>query len=714
MKKRAQPPDSHTYTIILRGLAMHKDHPHSLIRALSVYNSMFAPNSPVKPSIIHSNAVLKVCARRLDMDALYGVAARLPTHGAGAPDNQTFTTILNAVRHSAWTFGGSVISETPEDTAKRRHRAAMEGRRMWDDVIRRWRKGDIWIDEELVCAMGRLLLISRHPQDLDDVLSLVEQTMAIPRAIPLLNAPERSSVAPVPARLYQKSAERLPDDDEPGMNKTAIKEEQEEDDDGYEEEQREEGLDEVGEEEPLKEEAVEKGFEYIEDKEDNVHLHQTDQPDQSPQLDEASGSFGASTIDPMLNSSPVISDSEFTPADLSHATVFNPKTRRTQPVSYVRPGNNTLSLLMDACVEMHAGRAAQDYWGRLTAAVADGGYGIYPDAENYFMYLRLLRLQRSSRLAIELLEEKLGSADANVDKSGTLVFGPMTSKYGHDLAVPKTFRIAMSACVRDKTNPQVLGHAIRLLRLMQARLPEPDPVVLGMYLEVASMAGRRSQVRTGEKMGWQRLLKAVEVAEVSFRNLKSLLNFGYGEVGLEQEEERERRLKNGSEKMGMAALEDARRRVDVYDQQLALADDTGALPRPTKPLRERVPNSTRRGILDLARGMVSAYDRVLDEGQEELSPMIRHRCLDMRHTWAAYISRSMGCGREREAWRGGWVTSAKRREPRRGERSQKGQERRDDGEGREDEVADMMKETENGQGEVQADTDGKVREDRHI
>ncbi|MCJ1302565.1 hypothetical protein MMC08_005369, partial [Hypocenomyce scalaris] len=202
MKKRAQPPDSHTYTILLRGLASHQDYSQTLSRALSVYNSMFAPNSPVKPSITHSNAVLKVCGRRGDIDALYGIAAKLPTHGVGAPDNLTFTTILNAVRHAAWTFNGSKIGETPAETTERRQRAVNEGRRMWDDIIGRWRKGNIWIDEALVCAMGRLQLMGRHPTNLDAVLSLVEQTMAIPRMVPRLNDPERSSVAPVPSRLF--------------------------------------------------------------------------------------------------------------------------------------------------------------------------------------------------------------------------------------------------------------------------------------------------------------------------------------------------------------------------------------------------------------------------------------------------------------------------------------------------------------------------------
>lgn len=708
MKKRAQPPDSHTYTIIFRGLAVHKSLPHSLIRALSIYSSMFAPNSPVKPSITHSNAVLKVCARRLDMDALYGIAAKLPTHGAGAPDNLTFTTILNAVRHAAWTFDGSEIGEKPEETAERRHRAAMEGRRMWDDIIKRWRKGDIWIDEELVCAMGRLLLISRHPQDLDDVLSLVEQTMAIPRAIPHINAPERSSVAPVPARLFQNSPQRLSNGDEPGMNKITMGEEDEE----REEEQQEKWLEEAGEEDRLKEAGKEEVFEdFAEEEEENVRFRQTDQPDPPPQLNEASKSSSAKSIDQNPISSPVLSESEFTPVDISHAEVFNPKTRTTQPVAYVRPGSNTLSLLMDACIGMRAATAAQDYWGLLTASVPAGGHGVAPDAENYFTYLRLLRLTRSSRLAIDLLEENLGSPDAQIDKSGTLVLGSMASKHGRDLAVPKTFRIAMSACVRGKSNPRALDHATRLLRLMQARLPEPDLVALGMYLEVASAGGVRTEVRTGEKVAWQRQLEAIEVAEVSFGNLKSLLNFGYGEVGLE-EEERERMRKNGTAQMEMEARDDERRRLEnVHEDRQALADESEGLPKTVKPRRDRVPDKTRWEAIELAKRMVSAYDRVLDGGKEEVDRTIRGRCLRMRNRWAAYISRWKGCGMRKGVWGEDGGLEARLR------KGKDGSEWRDEGGRSQGEGGRSLgegRERRRGQGEDEGDTDGTGKEEGSV
>ncbi|SLM40573.1 Pentatricopeptide repeat [Lasallia pustulata] len=598
MKKRAQPPDSHTYTIIFRGLATYKDHEHSLLRALSIYNSMFAPNSPVKPSITHSNAVLKVCARRLDMDALYGIAAKLPTHGAGAPDNLTFTTILNAVRHAAWTFDGRRIGETPEETAARRRRAVMEGRRIWDDVIKRWRKGDIWIDEELVCAMGRLLLISRHPQDLDDVLSLVEQTMAIPRAIPRLNAPERSSVAPVPARLFSNSSQRPLTDNEPGRDKSAMGE-------GEQEEWLEEA-----EVERLEEEAEGEELEGSEEREDDVQIRQTDQPHQAPQLDEASESSGANHIVYGPSISPVLSDSEFAPVDISHAKAFDPRTRTTQPLAYVRPGNNTLSLLMDACIGMRAAAAAQDYWGILTGEVQDGGHGVSPDAENYFMYLRLLRLKRSSRLAVELVEEKLGSADAHFDKSRTLVLGPMSSRHGNELAVPKTFRIAMSACVRDNANPRVLDSATRLLRLMQARLPEPDLKTLAMYLDVAAGAGVRSEVPRGGVVAWKRLLGATEVAEGSLQNMRSLLSFGYGEVALEQAEREWRRKEEMPGEVQAVAVagdnddDNARRLGDLHEDRPLVGEELGGfLRKAAKPRQDRVPDKDRGKAVELARRM---------------------------------------------------------------------------------------------------------------
>ncbi|KAI4144395.1 MAG: hypothetical protein L6R39_004203, partial [Caloplaca ligustica] len=142
---------------------------------------MFADNCPVKPNIIHTNTVLKVCALAKDMDALWGIAAKLPTRGPGASNNLTFTIILNAIRNIAWHNDKDLPDETLEEKGLRRQRAVMQGRRMWEEIIPRWRAGDMWIDEELVCAMGRLLLLGSTEKDYRDVLALADQVMAIPR-----------------------------------------------------------------------------------------------------------------------------------------------------------------------------------------------------------------------------------------------------------------------------------------------------------------------------------------------------------------------------------------------------------------------------------------------------------------------------------------------------------------------------------------------------
>jgi hypothetical protein len=191
MKKRAQFPDSYTYSIVLRGLSFNTHHSGVVGKALSVYYSLSAPNSRVKPSIIHTNSALRVCARALDMDALWGIAGTIPESGPGAANVVTYITIINAIRQNI--LLNAPIGETEEEAAARRERAVVEGRRMWEDIIKRWRNGDMLIDEGLVCAMGRLLLEGTRPRDWDDVLSLVEQTMDIPRLVPRLGSIERQN-----------------------------------------------------------------------------------------------------------------------------------------------------------------------------------------------------------------------------------------------------------------------------------------------------------------------------------------------------------------------------------------------------------------------------------------------------------------------------------------------------------------------------------------
>jgi len=184
MKKRAQFPDSYSYNILLTGLADHAHQQSTVLSALSIYHSLHAPNSRVKPTTMHSNSALNVCARNNDLDALWGIVSRLPSKGAGSADNYTFTIILNAIRQNVLVSIGDEGGET--NSTQAREAAVMQGRTIWADIMYRWRQGDLWIDERLVCAMGRLLEIGERPRDCDDIFSLVQQTMNIPRLFPRL------------------------------------------------------------------------------------------------------------------------------------------------------------------------------------------------------------------------------------------------------------------------------------------------------------------------------------------------------------------------------------------------------------------------------------------------------------------------------------------------------------------------------------------------
>ena len=345
MKKRGQLPDAYTFTLLLRGYAAHPNYSRSVERALSLYHSMSADNSPCKPSTIHTNAVLEVCARAGDLDGLFGIAAKLPQKGVGSPDNFTFTTILNAIRNVAWQ-DVNIPKESVESKTARRRRPIAQGRRIWADIIARWKAGQIIIDERLACAMGRLLLTGGLPKDggdsrdFDDVLSLMEQTMKLRREIPRIGDPSRKthllgtgpSITPVEQETVRVAKEdrTLNDDVEP--------------------------------------EAL---------------LNSQDSTDIDPTESSAFSTELLSTDKPA--------------DDLS--SVFDPIPDSGSRI-YAVPGRNTLSLVIDACIRMRAYAAAQAYWGRITSSVK-------PDMENYHMYLRLLRACRASALALDLLSSML-------------------------------------------------------------------------------------------------------------------------------------------------------------------------------------------------------------------------------------------------------------------------------------------------------------------
>ncbi|KAI9788255.1 MAG: hypothetical protein M1816_007021 [Peltula sp. TS41687] len=387
MKKRAQTPDSYTYGLILRGLTEALDPQSSVAKALSIYQSMQAPNSPIKPAITHVNLVLKICAKVKDLDSLWSVASKLPERGIGAPDAITWTTILNAIRFEAESVSGPLRST--EQVFEWKQKAVIKGRRIWGDLVGKWRVGDLQVDEQLVSAMGRLLLLGGQPRDYDDVLSLVKQTMCIPRM-----------------------ASRLPLREGKGANKS-------------------------------------------------------DATTTSPRLlGDGHGKSEDLEVSPRNDAE---KSSEFEvlvvarPARLEKPLVHT--------VSYASPSYNTLSLLIEACEKLFNKKAAMRYWEYFQQNV-----GLAPDSANYHSYLRVLRVMRAGGQALEIVR--------------------MMAKRPEIPLETKTFRIAMSACARDKINRQSFDHANELMELMKTHLSGGgyDPVSMIGYLEVAQHARDRGKV----------------------------------------------------------------------------------------------------------------------------------------------------------------------------------------------------------------------------
>ncbi|KAI8628665.1 hypothetical protein F5Y19DRAFT_109275 [Xylariaceae sp. FL1651] len=176
MKKRAQQPNVQTFTIIFRGCA-RSEHPKLAVsEAVKLYQNMLSVGR-IKPNTIHLNAVLHVCAKVEDLDSMFTIL-QSSTEGLRTPNNMTYTTIFNALRAKANKTPSADLTEDEINEGKAS--AIKRAKAIWEEVIARWWAGSLIIDEELVCAMGRILLMGDY-QDAVAVEALIEQTMMIPK-----------------------------------------------------------------------------------------------------------------------------------------------------------------------------------------------------------------------------------------------------------------------------------------------------------------------------------------------------------------------------------------------------------------------------------------------------------------------------------------------------------------------------------------------------
>ncbi|KAH8691259.1 hypothetical protein BGW36DRAFT_349157 [Talaromyces proteolyticus] len=158
-------------------------------------------------------------------------------------------------------------------------------------------------------------------------------------------------------------------------------------------------------------------------------------------------------------------------------------------LTLLKPDNMILNRILKTCRILTKGTAAgKEYWKYFT--LDEKGHKLEPDEANFHEYLRVLRVSRSSQGAVDLIRNQMLS-------TGFLE--------------GKTFHIAMSCCLRDRQNPNVLLNAKEMLAIMDRNLPLPDPRPLTSFLELSNALLSNPQ--------WLLRLRGLEDIDQSATNL---------------------------------------------------------------------------------------------------------------------------------------------------------------------------------------------------
>jgi hypothetical protein len=318
--------------------------------ALSIYRSIYDLNSAVKPSIIHSNAMLTVCVRQGHIDTLWEIASELPEDGPCSPDAVTYTLILRAIR-DAMVSDVRKMSEI-DRILERTAQGIKEGKRIWSDVVYRWSKGQLNLDIQLVRTMAQLLLEGGRERDCYDVFALMNQTTGIP-ILAKKPPPERQRKHEMVRRQGSRSTENKELEDVPFVD---------------------EGNRPYKPAETEMEEPKEKA-------------------EQEKEVDEDEDEEFENLFDAVVSTD-------------STSTI---KKGTTGP-SYLVPGDKELTIIMKTCFVMTQGLSAgKAYWKHLT--LEDHEYTIRPDMVSVHAYLRLLRQYRASRTTVEVVRDQATEPD---------------------------------------------------------------------------------------------------------------------------------------------------------------------------------------------------------------------------------------------------------------------------------------------------------------
>ncbi|KAL4979906.1 hypothetical protein BDW66DRAFT_167775 [Aspergillus desertorum] len=407
---------------------------------------------PVEVTLIHHNAMMTACGLHGDMNLLWEIAGSLPEEGPGSPDVITYTIILNSLRRQIQRQAAKLGAHEygAEKTFNLRLSAIAEGKRIWSDVVYRWKKGELEMEKsnELVSSMAGLLWEGTGDWHLFEVLKLIHQTTGIP--ILAKEPPREVHIASRRAHsrqgtpLVPKEPEDVPLVDRMGRKL----------------------------EDMTPKPSTELSQDLEKEQEDFEHVFDNFLP--SNMKPYALTQLVSERPEPMRSASRKVVYTRSAPQQPPARYTPSQEPEESGP-RYMPIGNRELSIIMETCLQMtNAVQAGKAYWNHLTKE--DHGYRITPDRRSFIGYLRILRVARQSRLSLEVIREQM-------------------IPQGIESGLP--FHIAMSTCRRDRNNLNVFKHANDLLRLMDESLMIPDHRAISSYLDLLKVLEDNPQLLMG-------------------------------------------------------------------------------------------------------------------------------------------------------------------------------------------------------------------------
>lgn len=320
--------------------------------AASVYRSISAENSGVKLSIIHTNAMLTVCHRHADMDRLWQIAGELPEEGPGAPDATTYTIILNAVQFAARRDIQKMSPDQIDKILERKAQAITEGKRIWADIVYRWKTQTLELDNDVVNGMASLLLDGASDMDCYNVMELYKQTMGLP------------ILQKRPAESSKTTRRRITHEETQAIEQSEIKRQESLEDLPFVDENNQ----------PLG--AAETAGEIDEPAEQKIEEEVEQEQEEEEEEEE------------------------------SFEDLFKHVVPGVEELSFLKPKSKELTLLLNACFTMTQGtEGGLAYWKYMT--LDENEHRFRPDAITYAQYFRLLRISRSSKISVKTMRDQM-------------------------------------------------------------------------------------------------------------------------------------------------------------------------------------------------------------------------------------------------------------------------------------------------------------------